>query len=440
MFKIRYPERLVMIVVLFCLFSTALRGQQTGVTIDIKSAIERARSNSLQFQSASLTVELARIDSALAKSARYPSVNYYNQFIYNQGNGAPEGIFIGGNGVREYVSQGVVHYDILVPGRKAEYLRSTAAEAVATAKKDVALQGIVATVFQSYYAIVTAQRHLSNAQRSLDEARRLVAITEKLESGGEVAHSDVIKAQLTLRQRERDVQDAQFAIEKSKITLAVLIFPDFTMDYAVVDDLSSAPPLAAFDQIEVLAKQSSPDLRAAQATLDQEEYGKAIARSASKPALSAEYLFGIDSPQFGIRDAEGFNRLGSGAQVTLNFPVSELFSWSATQKKIRQAELKRQQAQLDLTLTQRELNSNLRSSYLEAKAAQAQLDSLKQSLDLAAESLRLTNLRYEAGESAILEVVDAQTALAQARNAYDDGLSRYRLALSTIQTMTGNYW
>jgi outer membrane protein TolC len=58
---------------------------------------------------------------------------------------------------------------------------------------------------------------------------------------------------------------------------------------------------------------------------------------------------------------------------------------------------------------------------------------------LATESLRLTNLRYEAGESTVLEVVDAQSTLAQARNAYDDGLSRYRIAVATIQTLTGNY-
>jgi outer membrane protein TolC len=37
----------------------------------------------------------------------------------------------------------------------------------------------------------------------------------------------------------------------------------------------------------------------------------------------------------------------------------------------------------------------------------------------------------------VLEVVDAQSTLADARNAYDDGLSRYRLALASIQTLTG---
>ena len=73
----------------------------------------------------------------------------------------------------------------------------------------------------------------------------------------------------------------------------------------------------------------------------------------------------------------------------------------------------------------------------EAEAARAQVDSLRSSLALAAESLRLTLLRYRSGEVSVLEVVDAQTTLIQARNAYDDGLVRYRVALATIQILTG---
>ncbi len=58
-------------------------------------------------------------------------------------------------------------------------------------------------------------------------------------------------------------------------------------------------------------------------------------------------------------------------------------------------------------------------------------------MDLASESLRLTLLRYQAGEATALEVVDAQTTLNQARNAYDDGLARYRVAIAQLQTLTG---
>ena len=80
---------------------------------------------------------------------------------------------------------------------------------------------------------------------------------------------------------------------------------------------------------------------------------------------------------------------------------------------------------------------NLNSFYLEAQAAAAQLPSLRRSVNLSQDNLRLTVLRYQAGESTAQEVVDAQNGLAQARVAYDDGLSRYRVGLANLQTLTG---
>ena len=46
-------------------------------------------------------------------------------------------------------------------------------------------------------------------------------------------------------------------------------------------------------------------------------------------------------------------------------------------------------------------------------------------------------LRYQAGEATALEVVDAQNTATLARNAYDDGLARFRVAFTSLQTLTG---
>ena len=116
-----------------------------------------------------------------------------------------------------------------------------------------------------------------------------------------------------------------------------------------------------------------------------------------------------------------------------------LWTWGAAQSKVRQAQLRQQQAKLELSLAQRQLLANLNSFYREAQLAQSQLDSLRSSLALSAESLRLTNLRYQSGEATALEVVDAQSTLAAARNAVDDGLARYRIAIANLQTLTGNF-
>jgi len=127
--------------------------------------------------------------------------------------------------------------------------------------------------------------------------------------------------------------------------------------------------------------------------------------------------------------------LGYQGQITLNIPI---WNWGTTHSKVVQADLKRQQAELDLTLAQRTLQANLEAGYREARVAQSQLASLKSSLDLAIDNLRLTLLRYQAGESTALEAVDAQTTLTQARNAYSDGLARDAVAMANLQTLAGN--
>jgi outer membrane protein TolC len=48
-------------------------------------------------------------------------------------------------------------------------------------------------------------------------------------------------------------------------------------------------------------------------------------------------------------------------------------------------------------------------------------------------------LRYQGGEATALEVVDAQNTLVMARNNYDDGEARYRLAIANLQTVTGTF-
>ena len=104
---------------------------------------------------------------------------------------------------------------------------------------------------------------------------------------------------------------------------------------------------------------------------------------------------------------------------------------------MKQAELRRIQAQRELSLAQRKLVAEIRSLYAEAETSSMELGGLSRSAELAAESLKLITLRYKNGESTVLEVVDAQTSYAQANIAYQDGAVRYRVALANLQTLTG---
>src|SRR5207253_5017855 len=107
--------------------------------------------------------------------------------------------------------------------------------------------------------------------------------------------------------------------------------------------------------------------------------------------------------------------------------------------KLRQAQYRNEQARAEVSQAQREVLSNLYNAYNDAAVARNAVDRLRRTADLATESLRLINLRYQAGESPALELVDAATTLTTARNAYDDALARYRVAVATLQTLTGTF-
>jgi outer membrane protein TolC len=417
------------------------------LTITLQDALQRARQNDPQYRLAAVTdLGLAREDRVQARAALLPGVNYNNSFIYTQGTGAlpascltttagcPTARFIANNGVHEYISQGNAH-EALSLTNVADYRRSSAALAQARAKAEIARRGLVVTVTQAYYGLVVAQRKYSTAQRAAAEAARFLDISQKLENGGEVAHADVIKARIQAQQQQRDLQEAQLDMERTRLDLAVLLFPDFNQDFSVVDDLQTPEPLPTFAEVEAAGKKNNPDLRAALAAFEVANHEVTAAWGGLLPSLSLDYFYGIDSNKFAIR-TDGIRNLGYSAVATLQIPI---FSWGADRSKLKQAELRRDQAHVELTFAQRQLLSHLRQFYGEAETSRREMELLASSAEMAAESMRLTTLRYQAGESTVLEVVDAQNTLTMARNAYDDGQARFRVAVANLQTLTGSF-
>jgi len=416
----------------------------TPLTITLQDALERARVNDPQYHSALTDTGLAREDRVQARAALLPGISYNNSFIYTEGTGQPPACalsascpssrFIANNGVHEYISQGNAH-EALSLTNFADYRRSSALLAQSRAKAEIAARGLVVAVTQAYYGLIAAQRKYATAQRGDTEAQRFFKISQDLQNGGEVARADVVKANIQTQQRRRDLQEAQLAMQKSRLDLAVMIFPDWNQDFSVVDDLQTPEPLPTVEEVQLAGKKNNPDLRAALAALAVANHQVTAAWGGLLPSLTVDYFYGIDSNQFAAH-VNGVRNLGYSAVATLQIPI---FSWGADRSKLKQAELRRDQARLELSHEQRQLLSHLQQFYEEASVARSEMESLANSAEMAADSLRLVNLRYQAGESTVLEIVDAQNTLIQARNAYDDGQVRYRVAVANLQTLTGSF-
>ena len=413
--------------------------------LTLQNALNRARMNSTQFQAAQTDAALARQDRFQAGAALLPSVTYNNQVLYSQA--APAAVaektlvpvlYIANNAVHEYVSQANVHETIDLAGI-AGFRRASALAALARARAEIASRGLVVTVVQSYYTVAAAQHKMETARKAAEEGDSFLKLTQDLEKGGEVAHADVIKADLQSQDRRRQFQEAQLAFLNAKLGLAVLIFADFNDNFELADDLHANIALPTLDEVKQRAAQENPDLRAAlEATRAAGDEVTAV-RAGYLPSLGLDYWYGIDAENFGVNfptklNGQTFSNLGSSISATLNVPI---WNWGATQSRVKQAELRRAQAKRELSFAQRRLLAEIQSLYAEAETSLNELAGLSRSAELAAEGLRLTTLRYKNGEATVLEVVDAQTTAAQASGMYQDGAVRYRVALANLQTLTG---
>jgi len=403
--------------------------------------LARARANEPTFAAAVAASRNAALDKSIARSALLPTVTYHNQYIYTQPNGATNQAgstgsqsapkFVANNTVHEYYSQAQVNETIGLAQTAAAW-RAGAEAAIAAAELEISRRGLTATVVQLFYGVDTALTKVAVEQRATAEAQDFVKQTELRESAREAAHADVIKAQLTLQQRQRDLGDAKLQADKARLDLGVLLFPDPRSPYTVIAPAASA--LADRAAIESAAAANNPELKSALATVRSKDLGVTAAKAAYLPDLGLNFTYGIDAQQFAIHGPDGVTNLGYAAFATLDIPV---WDWLATQHRVKQAEILRDAAKVSLSSTQRTLIAQLDEFYAEAALARQQLDSLDLSVRTAEESLRLTRLRYTAGEASVLDVVDAQGSYTSAELARADGIVRYQLSLANLQLLTG---
>jgi outer membrane protein TolC len=410
-------------------------------SITLQQAIALARANEPNFAAAAANKRVAAIDHSIAQAALLPGVSYHNQVLYTQANGATNGAgpvgsqpaprFIANNAVREYASQAVVT-ETLGLRQVTELSRAAAADAVAAAKLEIARRGLVSAVTGLFYQGLAGDHKVDVARRAAGEATSFTNLTEQRESAREAAHADVVKAQLQQQQRDRDLADALLEQQKAHLDLGVLLFADPRAVYTLVP--GAVVPLPARADVDAAAMKLNPELHQAMASLRVSSLDVTAARAAYLPDIGLNFTYGIDATQFAVNGRAGVKNLGYSASATLDIPV---WDWLSTQHRVRQSEILRDAAHTALTATQRRLIAQLDESYAEAVTSRDQLQSLEQSVQTAGESLRLTRLRYTAGEATVLEVVDAQNSLTTAEIAREDGTVRYQLALTNLQLLTG---
>lgn len=298
----------------------------------------------------------------------------------------------------------------------------------ARAQLDSARLGLTAQVAAAYYDVLRKASLRQVADETLAQAARQLRDTQKRNRAGDVPALDVLRAQAPVASAQAQQAQAQTDEAIARQTLAALTGQDLDAPLPVADAAGDIPsPPYTLAQARALAVQRSPDVRAAQASARAAEAAVNLARLSRAPDV---FLQAID-----IRstDQTSFSRVDT-VQASVTLPLSD---GGLAKAQAREAASALTQARLQIEAARRVAVAAVSAAYLTAQSARGQVASAGIAQSVAAISYSKTVQGYESGLFPFSDVLNAQTALTQARIAYAQAVYSAAVAASGLSSAVG---
>jgi outer membrane protein TolC len=222
--------------------------------------------------------------------------------------------------------------------------------------------------------------------------------------------ADVLQARTAVAQARLDLQAVEGNLLTTRGALAASTGFPATLDYDI-DTMSVARPIAALaEQVDTLvasALASRPDLAAAWAAYGEARAQARVARSQRLPSLVASGSAGV-SYQAGQDGGRGAYNLSLGLRI----PVFNGFAWEYNQQR---AEADAEAALARARGLEQQVVFQVFSAYHALRTATVRVGTAEELLTSATESAAAARGRYQGGVGTLLELLNAENALAAAR-------------------------
>jgi outer membrane protein len=297
-------------------------------------------------------------------------------------------------------------------GRSAASRAASKLLEVAMSSRDATVQNVLGSVIEGYFDAVTAKGLLSSKADAESVARATLASAERRLRQGHGAQSDQLQATTAVARAALDTHRARATYDKSLAVLAYLVGLGVGTPYTVPDDASL--PSAEDDKSLAAwleeARRRHPAITAARADVEAAQAQVDAARARGRPTLDFQANYYENGfPEEGLA-------LTRQRDTTVGIAITiPLFDGFLNRYRVRESEAIVRVKEAALTNTERGTLADIIKAYSDATAAAANLKDSQNLLDAAQASQASSNRRYEAGATDIVEVLNTQAALADAR-------------------------
>ena len=417
-------------------------------TVSLTAAIEFALCNNPQTQRDWAYAKAQAAAIGVAKSAYLPTLSVSGTSMHEKSSTRVDADPFYNNDIdsslrTSRVDLNLVLYDFGLRSANLENARQLLA--AANASHDATVQAVFINAAQAYYDAVTALTSLTAVRASKTLAETSFHAAEAGYKIGTGTQIDKLQAETAYSQEALKLVKAEGALQVAMGNLATTMgFPANTpfqvesLDDARLPDTSF---VKSVDSLMDQAKISHPSLISARSQLRAAEAAEQSVRASGYPTLSftANSNRAVQpTQQLGLPPLTTVAR-GNEFGVQLNIPLFEGFGRTY---RVRQAAAQTEAKAADLAEVELQVSLSVWKSYQALQTAGEEVKVSEQYRSSAAKTLEAAQGRYKIGASEVLELLNAQTVMANAEQQHIQAVADWRTArlrLAFSLGMLGNW-
>jgi multidrug efflux system outer membrane protein len=405
--------------------------------------VDEALAHNLDLRAAMARVETARAQVKLAQSDLYPSIDLgvnanRNKSTERGTNPLPQGYSPYSNDYRVALE---ASYQLDLWGKFRTATRAAQSDLLASEYARETVRTIVAAdTARFYFNLLAADAQLAVLEQTLKTRNQSVELQTDRNQAGVIGDYDLRTAEAERAAVSGDIAVARRSVAEYEAALAVLVgrsprevFTPTLARNADMISMTTVPTIPSGLPSDLLARR--PDIRAAEAQLAAASMRIDVARADYYPSISLTGALGTE--------AGALKSLFSGPALIWSLAgalAQPLIGLKAIEANVESQTAKRDEAIVAYTKSVQNAFRDTHDALSANETTRAALAAQTERKDKLSQAVELSDLRYRAGYSPYLEVLDAQRQLLQAQTLQIVAARNVRLAVVDLATALGGGW
>jgi outer membrane protein TolC len=302
-------------------------------------------------------------------------------------------------------------------------------ETVARQSVIAAGHGVRQAALEAAYGVLRAQELAGVAHDQTTATQEHLRISSAMFKAGTVAQFEVIEAQTQLAQAQGNEIAATTGVEQALALLRQVLVADQTRPLQVVADVTPVTrPPGDLPALIARAWLHRPELAALQAQVEAQEEAVRLAKAGLNPLVNLTGSY--------TRSEVSMLSPGSNWQIALGASLP-ILDGGLTASQVLSAQATLKQDQIEAATEKQQVALEVTQPFLALDQATKQLQVATQGVVDARERARVAEVRFSAGVTTGLEVLDAQASLASAEAAQVNANYDVQVAISRIYQALG---